>query len=55
MASRYDRPLLPWVRRRARSLMRCHGVPRRDAIKDAANDYRCFVGPTLAATAGRSA
>ncbi|WP_164546902.1 MULTISPECIES: hypothetical protein [unclassified Variovorax] len=53
MASRYDRPLLPWIRRRARRLMRCHGVPRHDAVQDAANDYRFFVGRGSAATAWR--
>lgn len=55
MASRYDRPLLPWIRRRARRLMRLPDVARRDAIKAAATDYRIFVGRDSAATAGRPA
>lgn len=42
---RYQRPPLQWIKRRARKILRCHGVSRRVAVESAAFDYRAFVGP----------
>lgn len=40
----YQRPLLTWIKRRARRLQRCYGVSRRLAVFDAWTDYIHFTG-----------
>ena len=42
--ARYARAHLPWVKRRARRLVRCFGVSRQAAVAHAAEDYWQFVG-----------
>lgn len=42
--TRYARAHLPWVKRRARRLVRCFGVTRQAAVALAAEDYWLFVG-----------
>lgn len=42
---RYQRPHLPWIKRRARRLLRAFPVTRQEAVKLAAQDYFAFVGP----------
>ena len=44
--SRYQRPHLSWVKRRARRLEHCFDLPRRLAVDLASEDYRLFVGTT---------
>ncbi|KLN57642.1 hypothetical protein [Variovorax paradoxus] len=43
-ASRYQRPHLAWIKRRARRLERCFDLTRRLAVDSASEDYRLFVG-----------
>lgn len=38
----YSRPVLPWVRRRARALQRAFGLARHDAVIEAGRDYVAF-------------
>lgn len=45
MPSAYQRPRLTWIKRRARSYLRAFNVPRRVAVRSAAQDYHYFVGP----------
>lgn len=40
----YARPLLRWVRRRARKLQQAFGIDRREAVNEAALDYASFTG-----------
>lgn len=37
--TRYHRPPLSWIKRRARRLQRAHSITRRIAIANAINDY----------------
>ena len=43
-ARRYSRPLLPWVRRRARRLQVVFGLDRSWAVAEAAAHYADFTG-----------
>lgn len=47
-ARRYARPLLPWVRRRARRLQTVFGLDRSWAVAEAAADYAAFTGSEAA-------
>ena len=40
----YARPLLVWVRRRARRLQRAFGIDRHLAVIEAGEDYAAFTG-----------
>lgn len=38
----YSRPMLPWVRRRARRLQEAFGIDRHQAVAEAARHYVAF-------------